>query len=58
MAVKTCTHTHTHTTVCQHNLGEPVPEETPTHAYHGQSSLIGFLHLLRSMASSQFNLRA
>jgi len=40
------------------NPGEPVPEETFTHTYHGrQSSLICFLRLLRSMASL-FNLRA
>jgi len=42
------------------NMGEPVPEETFTHShYRGhQSSLICFLHLLRSMASSLFNFRA
>jgi len=32
---------------------------SPTHTYHGhQSSLICFLHLIQSMASSPFNLRA
>ena len=30
----------------------------PTHTYRGYQSLICFLHLLRSMASSFFNLRA
>jgi len=35
------------------HLGEPVPEETFTHSH---SSLICFLHLLQSMASSLFNL--
>ena len=34
-------------------------KHSPTHTYRGhQSSLICFLHLLRSMASSLFNLRA
>ena len=34
-------------------------KHSPTHTYRGhQSSLIGFLHLLRSMASSLFNLHA
>jgi len=34
-------------------------KHSPTHTYHGhQSSLICFLHLLRSTASSLFNLRA
>jgi len=34
-------------------------KHSPTHTYHGhQSSLICFIHLLRSMASSLFNLRA
>ena len=34
-------------------------KHSTTHTYHGhQSSLICFLHLLRSMASSLFNLRA
>jgi len=38
---------------------KPVPEETFTHTYHGhQSSLICFLHLLWSTASSLFNLRS
>jgi len=40
--------------------GEPVPEETsPTHTYPDhRPSFISFLHLLRSIASSLFNLRA
>jgi len=40
--------------------GDPVPEEhSPIHIYHDhQSSFISFLHLLRSTASSLFNLRA
>jgi len=40
------------------NPGEPVPEETFTHWHLSWSSisLICFLHLLRSMASSLFNL--
>ena len=58
-------HTHTHT----HNrftalwilsgttwLSRCQKKHSPTHTYHGhQSSLICFLHLLRSMASSLFN---
>ena len=63
----THTHTHTHTTILR--LSELLSRTTwliryqkkhsPTHTYHShQSSLICFLHLLRSMASSQFNLRA
>jgi len=40
------------------NPGEPVPEETCTHYCSHQSSLICFLHLLRFMASSLFNLHA
>jgi len=57
------THSHTHTynwDVVQHNLGEPVPEETFTHSHSSWSSIIPicFLHLLRSMASSLFSSRA
>jgi len=42
------------------NLGEPVPEEPFTHSYLSWSSiiLICFLHLLRSMAYTLFNLCA
>jgi len=59
--------THTHTQpffgsldFVQDNLGELVPEKrSPAHIYCGhQSSLICFLRLLWSMASSLFNLRA
>jgi len=41
-------------------LGEPVPEETFIHSHilWYQSSFISFLHLLRSIASSLFNLCA
>jgi len=42
----------------QDNLGE-LKEHSPTQTYRGQqSSLICFLHLLQSMASPLFNLRA
>jgi len=41
-------------------MGRPVPEETLTHSHPSWSSgiLINFLHLLRSIASSLFSLRA
>jgi len=65
----THTHTHTHTlynhftallilsgTTC---VSRYQKKHSPTHTCHGhQSSLISFLHLLWSMASSLFNLRA
>jgi len=46
--------------LCRDNMDEPLTEETfTTHTYRGhQSSLICFLHLLHSMASAFFNLRA
>jgi len=59
--------THTHTQPfygsldsVRDNSGDPVTEETFTHSHSSwsQSSLISFLHLLRSMASSLFNLHA
>jgi len=40
------------------NLGEPVTEETFNHSHLSWLSLICFLNLLRSTASSLFNLRA
>jgi len=58
-------HTHTHiqpfygsVDFLWDNPGEPVPEETFTHSHPSWSSNIPicFLHLLRSMASSLFNL--
>jgi len=61
------THTHTHTQAfydsldfVRDNSGEPVPEETFTHSHLSWSSivLICFIYLIRSKASSQFNLRA
>jgi len=59
-------HTHAHTQILQltgFSQGRPrwaIPEETfTTHTYRGhQSSLIYFLYVLQSMASSLFNLRA
>jgi len=36
------------------NSGEPVPDETFTHSHLSWLSLICFLHLLWSMASSLF----
>jgi len=40
-------------------LSRYLKKHSPTHTYHGyQSSLFCYLHLLRSMASSVFNLRA
>jgi len=63
-----CTHTHTQPFYGSQqfvfdNPVKPVPEETFTHShihtYHGlQSSLICFLHLLRSTASSLFSVHA
>jgi len=60
-------HTHTHTQpfygsleFVRDYLGEPVPEKTFTHSHLSESPIIlyiCFLHLLRSMASSLFNLR-
>jgi len=56
--------TYTHTTVqqsfVQDSPGRPVPEETFTHSHPSWSSdiFINFLHLLRSIASSVFSLRA
>jgi len=61
------THTHTHTQPfygsldsVRDNPGEPVPEETFTDSHLSWSLVIPvcFLHLLRSIASSLFNLRA
>jgi len=60
------THTHSHTTISRlsgfvrDKPGEPVPEETFAHSHYRahQSSLISFIHLTWSMASSLFNLRA
>jgi len=68
----THTHTHTYTHTHTHNcfmalwtlsgttcMSRYQKKHSPTHTYRGhQSSLISFLHLLRSMASSLFNLRA
>ena len=64
----THTHTHTHTTVLQPALwilsgttqvSWYQKKHSPTHTYRGhQSSLICFIHLIRSMASSLFNPRA
>ena len=59
-------HTHTHTTVLwlwilsgTSWVSRYQKKHSPTHTYHGhQSSLICFLHLLWSMASSLFSLRA
>jgi len=60
------THTHTHnrfTALCTLSGTTRVSwhkkKHSPTHTYYGhQSSLICFLHLLQSMASTLFNLRA
>jgi len=61
-------HLHTHKTqqflqrsgFCLGQPGEPVPKETFTQSHLSRSSIIRYLllHLLRSMASSLFNLRA
>jgi len=67
-----CTHAHTHTHTHTHNhftahwilsgttwVIQYQKKHSPTHTYRGhQSSLKCFLHLLRSMASSVFNLCA
>ena len=56
--------THTHTQSFNSRFtdypGRPVPEETFTHSHPSwcQTSFIKFLHLLRSIASSLFSLRA
>jgi len=53
---------HMHTTLqlsgfCSDNPGEPAPEETFTHTHRGhQLSLIRFIHLIWSLASSVLNL--
>jgi len=60
------THTHTHNRFMAHRILSRTTQvnwyqkkHSHTQTYHGhQSSLICFLHLLRSMASSLFNLHA
>ena len=58
------THTHNHSMALWILSGTTQvrwyqKKHSPTHTYHGhQSSLICFLHLLRTTASSLFNLRA
>jgi len=60
----TCIHTHNHFTAVWTLSGTTwvsryQKKHSPTHIYRGhQSSLICFLHILRSMASSLFNLHA
>jgi len=68
----TCKHTHTHTHIHTHNcftarwilsgttqVSQYKKKHSPTHTYpYHQSSFICFVHLLRSMASSLFNLCA
>jgi len=57
------THTHNHFTALwilsgTTRVSRYQKKHSPTHTYCGQSSLICFLHLLRSMASSLLNLCA
>ena len=61
------THTHTHTQAKLFNgplsgttrVGQYQKKHSPTHTHPDhQTSFINFLHLLRSTASSLFNLRA
>ena len=71
--LKSHTHTHTHTHTCTHTTAQPFngrwsrttrvgryqKKHSPTHTHPDhQTSFINFLHLLRSIASSVFSLRA
>jgi len=60
LLINTCTHTTVYRPLVRDYPGRPVPEETLTHSHPSWLSdiFINCLHLLRSIASSLFSLRA